>query len=126
MARSKQDTTVRLVFANDIGCCGGGENRILSNDEFLHPVSRPDLQDSLNGLWREVTTIASDDERRTVSLDGIEYSLNKVLSVMLRRIVSFLRTIAVEHRVPPAGTPSPFGMLISMYIMVIDLVYTSF
>lgn len=83
VARSEQDTTVRLVFADDIGCCRCGEDRIFSNDELLHPICGPDPQDSLNGLWGEVTTIASDDERRTLGSDRVEYSLDKILSIML-------------------------------------------
>ena len=105
VAGSEQDAAVRLVFANDIGCRRRRKNRILSNDELLHTVCRPDLQDSLNGLRGEITTITSDDERRTLGLDGVEYSLNKILGVMLTMTPSSIRIIVVEYRVPPAGIP---------------------
>jgi hypothetical protein len=117
VARSEQDTTIRLVFADYIRCSRCRKNRIFPDNQLLHPVCRSDPQDSLNGLGGEVTTITSNDERGTIRLDGIEYSLDKVLCVMLitrEKNPSSCRIIAPDYRVPPAGTPSPFGMQISM------------
>lgn len=84
MARSEEDTTVGVVLSNDVGRGGGGQNRVLADDELFHAVGGTNLEDGLNGLRGEVSAIASDDERRTVGADRIKDGLDKVLGVVLR------------------------------------------
>lgn len=61
VARGQQDTTVCLVFPDDVRGCRCREDSILANDEFPNAIRRPDLKDRLYGLWREEPPIATDD-----------------------------------------------------------------
>lgn len=84
MACRKEDATVGLVLSDDVGRGGGGQDRVLADDELFHAVGGTDLQYRLDGLWGEVTTVTADDEGRAVCIDRIEDGLGKVLGVVLQ------------------------------------------
>ncbi len=82
---SKKNTTVRLVLADDVRGSGGREDGVLADDELRNTVSRTDLQNCLDGLRGKVAAVSADDDRLAVEVDGIEDSLDEVLSVVLKR-----------------------------------------
>ena len=79
----KEDTTIGLVLANNVRCSGGGEDRVLANDELSDTIGRTDLEDGLNGLGREETTVATDDKCLSLDIDRVKDGLDEVLRVML-------------------------------------------
>lgn len=79
----QEDTTVGLVLPDDVGGSGGGEDGVLSNDELFHSIGRADLENRLDSLRGEVSTVSTDDDRLVLSVDGVEDSLDKVLCVVL-------------------------------------------
>jgi len=83
MAGSQQDTSVGFVFANDVRCRGGGQDPVLSNNEFCNAVGRTDFENDLDGFLREVASITPDNERSTCRVNRIEDGLDKILGVVL-------------------------------------------
>ena len=84
VARRQEDPAVSLVFADHIGRGGGGQDRVLADDELFDAIGRPDLEDGLDGLGRKVATVASDDEGCATGVDGIKDGLDKVFGVVLQ------------------------------------------
>jgi hypothetical protein len=108
VARREEDTPVGVVLSDHVGRGGGGQDRVLADDELGHAVGGPDLEDSLDGLWGEVTTVASDDERCALCVDGVKDGLDEVFGVVLQeRECLSGRDPSTEHvgRVRVVGTP---------------------
>ena len=83
MTRCQQDPSIRIVLPDDIGSSRRGQDSILPNDEVSDAICRADLEDRLNGLGTEVSTVAPDDVGRSVRLDGIKNGLNEIFGVVL-------------------------------------------
>ena len=83
MRGSEEDTTIGLVLPDDIRRGGSGENTVGADDKLGHIVRGSDLDNELDGLWREITTIATNHERKPFWLDGVESGLHEVLGVVL-------------------------------------------
>ena len=67
----QEDATIGLVLPDDIRRGGGRENSVGADDELGHTVRCGDLDDDLDGLRREITTIATNHERGSLGLDRI-------------------------------------------------------
>ena len=98
MTCREEDTAVGVVLSDHVGCGRGRQDRVLADNEFLHPVGGTDLQDGLDGLGGEITTVAPDDERRTLGVDGIKNGLDKVLGVVLQGEVCLSAAISYGTR----------------------------
>ena len=81
--RRKKDTTIGLVLPDDVRRGGSRKDPVSADDKLGHAVRGSDLDDNLDGLWREITTIATNNEREALWLDGIEDGLYEVLRVVL-------------------------------------------
>ena len=81
--RCKKDTTIGLVLPDDVRRGGSRKDPVSADDKLVHAVRGGDLDDNLDGLWREITAIATNNEREPLWLDGIEDGLYKVLRVVL-------------------------------------------
>ena len=62
MARGENDATKGIVFANDAGGCGGGEDATLSHQHATKPVGNSHFQDDLNGGTVVVASVAPQHE----------------------------------------------------------------
>jgi hypothetical protein len=82
----KKDTTIGLVLPDDVGRGGSRKDPVGADDKLGHTVRGGDLDDSLDGLWREITAITTNDEREPFWLNGIEDGLYEVLRVVLLSI----------------------------------------
>ena len=71
MRGSQEDTTIGLVLPDDIRRGGGRKNSVGADDKLRDLVCGGDLDDDLDGLWREITTIATNHERGSLWLDRI-------------------------------------------------------
>ena len=83
MRGSQEDATVGLVLPDDVRRGGSGENPIGANDELSYIVRGGNLDDNLDGLWGEITTITANHERESLRLDRVEDGLHEVLRVVL-------------------------------------------
>jgi len=63
---SEEDTTIGFVLADDVAGSRSRENTIPSDDKVSHTISSTDLEDGLNSWLGEVTTITTNDNRRTL------------------------------------------------------------
>ena len=85
MTGSEKDATVGLVLSDDVGGSRGGENAVLSDDELCDAIGRADLEDGLDGLWREVATVTADNEGLALGVDRVKDGLDEVFCVVLER-----------------------------------------
>ena len=83
MRGGEEDTTIGLVLPDDIRRGGSRENTVGADDELGHIVRGGDLDNDLDGLWREITTIAANYERKSFWLDRVEDGLYEVLRIVL-------------------------------------------
>ena len=83
VACGQEDTTICLILANDVGGCRGRENTVSANNKLLDPVGGGNLENLLDGRLGIVSPITAYDNCGTLGRGGIEYGLDKVLSVML-------------------------------------------
>ena len=83
MGSSKEDTTIGLVLPDDIRRSGSRENPVGADDKLGHIIRGGDLDNDLDGLWREITTITTNHECESLWLDGVEDCLHEVLCIVL-------------------------------------------
>lgn len=83
MTGSEEDTAVRFVLADDVGCCWSGEDTVTADDELGDAIGSTDLKDDLYGIGREVSSVATKDNSLSRRVDRVEDRLDEVLCVML-------------------------------------------
>ena len=83
MTGSEEDTAVRFVLADDVGCCWGGEDTVAANDKLGNTIGSTDLEDDLYGLGREVASVATKDNSLSRRVDRVKNRLDEVLCVVL-------------------------------------------
>lgn len=111
MRGCKEDATISLVLPDDVRRGGGREDSVGADDKLSHIVRGCDLDDDLDGLWREITTVATNNERESLGLDGIQNCLHEVLRVVLLNVDGYQGLIgrnplnARDEILPLAGTP---------------------
>ena len=105
---SQEDTTVGLVLPDDIRRGGGRENSVSADDKLGHIVRGGDLDDDLDGLRREITTITTNHERESLWLDRIENGLHKVLRVVLTGVMC----VRVRHEETPSVRETKYYLLL--------------
>jgi hypothetical protein len=102
----EEDATSSFVFPDDVGSGGSRENTVFSDDKFLDTIGRADLQDDLDSLWAEETSITSNDQGRAFGIDRAEDRLDEILRVVLisfdKQKAKFIRPRKI---LPPAGIP---------------------
>jgi hypothetical protein len=86
MTGREQDSTRGFIFPDNVGGCRSRQNRVLSNNEFLYAIGGTDFEDGLYGFGREETTITTNDQGRSLDLDGVKDGLDEVFSVVLSRM----------------------------------------
>ena len=79
----KEDTASSLVFSDDVGSGGSREDTVFPNDKFLDAIGGTDLQDDLNSLGAEKSSITSNNQGRAFGIDRAEDSLDEILRVVL-------------------------------------------
>lgn len=87
MARREEDATVCFVLSDHVGRGRGGQDRVLADDKLFDAIGGTDLENGLDGLWGEVTTVTADNKCCTLCADGIEDGLDEVFGVMLQESV---------------------------------------
>jgi hypothetical protein len=90
MACGEQDTTVSLVFPNDIGRGGGREDTVLADDELRHTVGCANLADRLDHLVIEISTVTANNDCLVLGRDGVKDGLYKVLRIVLSKCVRMI------------------------------------
>jgi hypothetical protein len=79
----EENTASSFIFPNDVGSGGSRKDPVFPDDEFLDAIGRSDLQDDLNGVMAEETSVSTNDQSRAFGIDRAERRLYKVLRVVL-------------------------------------------
>lgn len=79
----KKDATIGFILPDDVRRGGSRKDSVGTNDQLGHIIRGGDLDDNLDGLWRKITAITTNNEREPLWLNGIENGLYKVLRVVL-------------------------------------------
>lgn len=83
MAGGEEDTTISLVLADDVGSSRSGEDTVLSDNELLDAVGSTNLENDLDGLGGEISSVTTDDKGLALGVNRIEDRLDEVLCVVL-------------------------------------------
>jgi hypothetical protein len=80
----QQDTTIGLLASDQSRNGGSREDRVLTENNVLDTVTGSELEDDLNSLGREVSSITTDNESLALwsTWHGGQGSLNEVLGVI--------------------------------------------
>jgi len=83
VAGGEEDTTISLVLADDVGSSRSGEDTVLSDNELLDAVGSTNLENDLDGLGGEISSVTTDDKGLALGVNRIEDRLDEVLCVVL-------------------------------------------
>jgi len=102
----EKDAASSFVFPYDVGSGGSREYTVFSDNKFLDTIGRTDLQDDLNGLGAEETSISSNDQGRAFGIDRAEDRLDEILRVVLISLDKQKRNFIRRRKIlPPVGIP---------------------
>jgi len=79
----EEDAASSFVFPDDVGGGGSREYAVFPDDKFLDTIGRADLQNDLDRLGAEETSISSNDQGRAFGIDRAEDRLDEILRVVL-------------------------------------------